>query len=87
MTKNSQKTPKIDTLIYLVGKRKAQLIRYTFSQKVFYQAQAAHDLHWNISTTQYHLKNFVKHHLLISNPTSYKTYYQLNPRGFPKLFS
>ena len=75
-----------DTFTYLVGDEKAQLIRYVLNQKKFYQAQAAHDLGWSISKTQYHLNEFVEHNLLIRIPTSYKTYYQINHHGFPKLF-
>ena len=78
---------KLNSLEYLVGKRKTQLIRYCLNKKSFYQAEAAFALHWHISTTQYYLRNFVKYGLLTSNPTSYKTYYQINHNGFPKLFS
>lgn len=77
---------KNDPLDYLVGEHKARLIRYCLKNPSFYQAQAASDLHWNISTAQYHLENFVKHHLLTRQPTSYRTYYHFNPHELKKIF-
>ncbi|OGD57188.1 hypothetical protein A2V71_02085 [Candidatus Berkelbacteria bacterium RBG_13_40_8] len=73
-------------LEYLFGEHKAELIRYCLRRKIFYQAQVMRDLGWTYGTAQYHLRQFVKHKLLILKPTSYRTYYQLNKAGFPNIF-
>jgi len=85
-SKEKLKSSKQEALKFLLGEKKAQFIRYCLNKKSFYQAEAAFDLHWHISTTQYYLRNFVKYGLLIVQPTRYKTYYQINPAGFPNLF-
>lgn len=84
---SKKKIIKKDILMFLAGRRKAELLRYCLKKKKFYQAEAAFDLHWHISTTQYYLENFVKHGLLIRTPTSYKTYYQFLPHTFTNMLS
>ena len=78
---------KEDVLTFLAGKKKAKLLQYCLKKKSFYQAQAAMDLHWSISDTQYYLKNFVKYGLLTRTPTSYKTFYEFNRSNLAHLFS
>ena len=74
------------SLDYLLGEHKSELVKYCLRKKIFYQAEAAKDLGWRITLVQYHLRQFVKHKLLILKPTSYRTYYQLNKAGFPNIF-
>lgn len=77
----------LNLLEYLAGKKKTRLIEYALEKKRFYQAEAAMDLHWSVSDTQYHLKNFVKHGLLTRIPTVYKTYYSPNLAQLSNLIS
>jgi|GEM_PF-1133972 len=86
-SKEKLKSSKQEALKFLLGEKKAQFIRYCLTKKSFYQAQAAFDLHWTIGITQYYCRSFTKHGLLSETQTSYKTFYQLNPDQFPKLFA
>lgn len=63
---------------FLLGKKKAQFLRYADEKKRFYQAQAASDLGWSIGAVQYYCRGFTKHHFLKIKPSHYHTYYEFN---------
>lgn len=73
-------------LEYLLGHHKSELIKFCLKHKIFYQREVMKELGWTYGTTQYHLRQFVKHGLLTEIQTSTKTYYKINKVGFPRMF-
>lgn len=70
---------------FLLGRHKAEILRFCAKKQWFYQAEATFALGWRVRLTQYYLQNLVKHRFLTRVSTPYYTYYQINLAQFSKL--